>query len=199
MNVSSETFCEPVAAMRTSRRRSCRFCGGLARDALVADDHQRVAGCRHVGKAHNLDRNRGPGLLHLLSLVVDERAHFTERSTDDDDVARRAAFRSARARSRPRRVRGRGRDSMTTPRCAAILVGFEIVDVGFEQDRFEQFVDARRRFSPTPEPSRRCRPNRRVADPSSASCCLDAIGLRVRLVHLVDRNDDRHARGARRG
>ncbi len=54
--------------------------GGFARDAFVADDHERVAGRRHVRETHDLDRNRRSGFLDLFALVVDQRADFAERS-----------------------------------------------------------------------------------------------------------------------
>ena len=85
--------------------------------------------------------NRGAGLLDLFALVVDERAHFTERSADHDDVAdaQRAVLhehgRDGAAAAVERRFdHDAGR--------AAVLVGLEIANVGFEQHGIEQTLDA---------------------------------------------------------
>jgi hypothetical protein len=193
MNVSSETRCDPVAAMRTSRRRVAALFGGFARDAFVADDHERVAGRGNVGKTHHLDGNRGASLLDLFALVVDERAHLAKRTADDDDVAdaQRAVLHQHRrdGTASPRE----SADSITTPVARRFLFALSSLDVGFEQHGIEQRIDAGAGSWPRPEPFRCCRPSRPAAT-FFGKLLLDAIGLRIGLVHLVDRNDDRHAR-----
>ena len=83
---------------------------------------------------------------------------------------------------------------MTTPVRAAILVGFEVAEVGFEQHGLEQLVDA-------VAGARGDGDHFGLAAPLDGLQALfgelrfDAIGLRVFLVHLVDRDDDRHVRG----
>jgi hypothetical protein len=140
MKLSSETRGPLVAAMRRLCARRA-FRRRFARDAFVRDDHQRVAGARNVGQPHDLDRNRGPGLLHLLALVVDERADLAVRAAHDDDVAdaqRAVLHEHGRDRAAALIERRFDDDALR----AALLVGFEVAQVGFEQHRFEELIDA---------------------------------------------------------
>ena len=75
-----------------------------------------------------------------------------------------------------------------------IRIGGELGDVGDEKDRLQEIVDAELG-------ARRDRDERRVAavlldrDVVLGELCLHLIGVRVGLVHLVQRDDDRYARG----
>ncbi len=193
MNVSSVIFGPAVVWMRTSRRFVAALCRSFARDAFVGDDHQRVAGRRNVGETHDLDRNRGAGLLHLLAAIVEQRTDLAVRAADDDDVAdaQRAVLHE----------HGRDRAASAIERRfdddggrATILVRLEIENVGFEQHGFEQLIDARAV----------ARGNRNHFDFAApidglqtlfGQLRLDLIRVGVAFVDLVDRNDDRHARG----
>ena len=190
MNVSSETRCDPVrrdAHVAPSRRALLRR---FTRDAFVGDDHQRVAGRRNVGKPHDFDRNRRSGFLDLFALVVDQRANLAERAADDDDVAdaQRAVLHE----------HGRDRAAAAVERrfdddagCAAILVGFEIARSASSRTVSSSLS--------MPSPVRAETGTISILPPHSTGCrpffgelLLDAIGLGVFFVHLVDGDDDRH-------
>ena len=75
-------------------------------------------------------------------------------------------------------------------------IGLEILQIGHQQDHFEQQVEVLLRLG-------RYRHHDRVAAPifgqqaAVGELLLDALGLGVGLVDLVDRHDDRHLGGAR--
>src|SRR6185312_7208024 len=169
---------------------SAPFRSRFARGPLVGNDHERVARRGNVGEAHDLDRDRRTGLLHSLALVVDQRPDLTVGRTDDDDVARPqrpVLNQDGRNGTMPAVERGFDDDSGRAP----IPVGLEIFDVRLEQHGFQQRIDA----------VARARGDRNHFDltapldglePLVDELLHDAIRIGVRLVHLVDRDDDRH-------
>src|SRR5439155_13344635 len=167
--------------------------GDFARLALVAQDHDLFAGKRNVGQALDLDGNRGDGALHALAGLVGHRAHAPENRAGEHDVA-------ALQRSR---VNEHGRERTF----ALVKAGFnhyslrqriarrlELEHFGLQQYRVEQIVDALTGL---------CRylDELRFAAvllgqyPLGDELLLHAIGIRLRLVDLVDGDDDGHAAG----
>ena len=59
----------------------------LARLDRVGHHREGVAGRRHALEAEDLDRNRGPGLLHRLAALVVQRAHPAGELAADEVVA----------------------------------------------------------------------------------------------------------------
>src|SRR5690606_9530537 len=80
-----------AAASRTRRRKIAALTltvfGDLAGTRLVLDDRKAIARFRRALETENLDRHRRSGLRHLLTLIVDQRAHAAPFRTGDDDVA----------------------------------------------------------------------------------------------------------------
>ena len=81
---------------------------------------------------------------------------------------------------------------MTTPLRAPVLVRAQLADVGLEQHRVEQLLDAVAGLGGNGHHLDRSAPIHRL-ESLLDELLLDAIGLRVGLVHLVDRDDDRDA------
>ncbi len=193
MKVSSETRCDPVGgnAHVAAARRS--LLGGFACNALVAHDGERVARGGNVGEPHHLDGNRGTGLLDLFALVVDQRAHFSERSAGDDDVAdaQRAVLHQHRGDRAAAAVQRRfDHDAARAP----VLVRAQLTDVGLEQHGVEEAVDAVAGLRGDGHHLDCAGPvDRRKT--LLHQLLLDAVGLRVGPVDLVDRDDDWDVRG----
>ena len=149
--------------------------------------------CGDLGEAEDDHRGRGTGLGDALALVVLERPDAAERLADDDDVAD---------------LERAGLDEGGRDRAAALVqlrlddgadggplrVRLELLEVGDEQDHLDQLVEALAALG-------RDRHERHVAavlldhDAGLGQLGLDAVRVRVRLVDLVERDDDRHLRG----
>ncbi len=137
--------------------------------------------------------NRGTGLLDLFALVVDERAHFSERSAGDDDVAdaKRAVLHqngrdgTAAAMREPTRSRRRSRGGSCLPCSSRMSASSSTVSSSLSMPSPVRAETGT--ISMLPPQSTGCRP-------SSAKLLLDAVGLCVRFVHLVDGDDDRNVR-----
>jgi hypothetical protein len=87
---SAENICSKLvgaAVVRFLVACSCAIGGDLAGAGLVLDHGQLIARHRHAGKAQHLDRQRRPGFLDLLTLVVDHRANLAALLADDEDIA----------------------------------------------------------------------------------------------------------------
>ena len=146
--------------------------------------------CGHLGEAEDDDGARGPGLLDALAPVVLERADAAERLADDDDVAdlERAGL-DERGRDRAAALVELRLDDRADRR--SLRVRLELLEVGDEQDHLDQLVEPDARL-------RRDRHERHVAavllddDAGLGQLGLDPVGVRVRLVDLVEGDDDRH-------
>ena len=167
--------------------------GDFAGARLVVDDREPVAGVRRAVEAEHLDRGRGAGFANRLAGIGDERAHAAPFGAGDDDLA--AAQRAA--------LDQHGRD-----RAAAAVelrldhgafggplrVGLEVEDFGLQRDSFEQLVEVEllgRRHLDVEDVAAERFDLHFVLQELGAH----ALGLRVRLVDLVDRDDHRDLRG----
>ena len=132
---------------------------------------------------------RWAGLGDALALFVLEGSDPAERLADDDDVAdlERAGL-DDRGRDRTSALVELGLDDRADR--VALGVGLELLEVGHEQDHLDQLVE--------PDPGLgRDRDERHVAavllddDARLGQLGLDPVRVRVGLVDLVERDDDR--------
>ena len=152
----------------------------------------------HAVEAEHLDRLAGRRLLDAVAQEVVHRAHPAPVRAGDERVARPAACRAGRGRSRPGPRPGSSRDSITVPLAGAS---------GFA---FSSSTSATSRIMS----SRLSRPSLVLADtsqkivspphssgvrPCAAELAAHALGLRALLVDLVDGDHHRHARPPSRG
>ena len=170
--------------------------GDVLRLALVLDDPRELAGGRRAVEAEDLDGLAGAGLTHLLAAVVVEGAHLARCVACDDRVAdaERAALDEHGRNGAATDVEARLHDRA---RRLGVRVRAEVeLGVRDEQDLLEELRQVRLL------PRRDCR-ELRVAAPVlglQALGCelgLHPVGVRVRDVDLVDRDDDRHLCRAR--
>ena len=132
----------------------------------------------------------GPALVDALAQVVLERADAPERLADDDDVAdlERAGL-DERGRDRAAALVELGLDDRADG--VALRVGLQLLEVGDEQDHLDELVEPEAGLG-------RDRHERHVAavllddDAGLGQLGLDPVGVGVRLVDLVERDDDRH-------
>ena len=111
--------------------------GGL----LVGRDAQLVARERDVVEPEHLDRGGRAGLLHLLTVLVEHGADLAPRTAGDDRVAdAEGAPLDQRGDHRAAALVEVGLEHEGTRR--RLRVGRELLDLGDEQDRLEQLVDA---------------------------------------------------------
>ena len=164
------------------------FAGAL----FVFDHGQRVACRRHAAKAKDFHRHGRAGFLDLLALIVDQRADLAALRADHECIAalQRATI-----------------DENGSDRAAALVelgfdhrgfgitirTGFEFKQLGLQGDLFEQSVKAcaglRRDFG-IQHIARHLFHDHFMFEQTGAHL----IGVRFRLVDLVDRHDDRDAR-----
>ena len=165
--------------------------GDLAGALLVLDDGDLIAGLGRRVEAQHLDRHRRTGRVDVLALVVDERAHAAPGHAGDDDVAdlQRAAL-DEHGADRAAAALELGLDDDAFGR--AVRIGLELENLGLQVDRLEQLVEVGAL-------QRRDRHLERLAahalddDLVREQLGLDALGIGLRLVDLVDGDDDRHA------
>ena len=127
----------------------------------------------------------------MFALVVEQRADFAERRPDDDDIAdaqRAGLHQHGRDGTAAAVERGLDHDAAR----AAVRVGLELFEVGFEQHGLEQLVDVVAAARGDRHHLDRAAPLDRL-QAFVGELLLDAVGLRVFFVHLVDGDDDRHA------
>ena len=158
---------------------------------------KRVAGVGDVVEAEDLHGHRRAGLLDLLAVVVDERPHATPGRAGDERLAdlEGAALHEQGGHRATADVEVRLEHDA---RGAAVGVGLEVLDVGDEEERLEQVVDA-------VAVEGRHRDHLGVAAPVLrdeavlGELLLHPVGLGLLAVDLVDGDDDRHARPPWRG
>src|SRR5690606_32509406 len=166
----------------------------LARLALVGHDEDVVAGGRRPGKTQHDDRHRRTRAFDRLSLLVEHRADAAVFLAGEQHVAD----------LEPPLADEHGRDGAAAPLETALdhdaggrarVRRRQLEQLGLQQQRVEQLVDALAGM-------RRYVDEQRVAAPILWNDVLlrelvaDAVGVRVLAVDLVDRDDERHLRGA---
>ncbi len=166
--------------------------GDLAGARIAFHNDEFIAGFRRALKTEHFDRLGRAGGGNGLALIVDEGAHAAPLAAGDDDVADldRAALDENRG-DRTAALVELGLDDRALGR--AIGIGHQLKHFGLQQNGFFQLVEAglleRRDFH-----------GDHVAahllddDLVAQQFLLHAVGVGVRLVDLVDRHDDRHAR-----
>ncbi len=163
--------------------------------ALVLDDAAQLAGGRRAVEAENLDRLAGERLLHLFAAVVVERADLARRVAGDDrvtDPERPAMHEHRRHRASPD-VEPRLDDR---PGRLDLRVCRQLeLSIRDEQDLLEQLVEVRASASPRPRRTASSAPLLRLQS-FDRELRAHLVGIRVGRVDLVDRDDDRDARGA---
>ena len=167
--------------------------GDLARPRFGRHRGQAIARLRRAVEAQNLHRHRRAGGHHGVAGVGDERAHAAPFRAGDDDVAgaQRAALHQhgrhrAAAAVEPRFDHGAFR--------RAVRVGLELEHFRLQRDHVEQLVEIDLLFR------RDVDFEHLAAERFDLNLVLQqlrahAFGLGVRLVDLVDGDDDRHLRG----
>src|SRR5690606_10591367 len=111
--------------------------GDLAREALVGDHDEVVAGIRHAGQAEQLDRDRRAGLLDLAAGLVEQRPHAAELHAADQEVALlQGALLDQHGRDRAAALVERGLDHHAGG--AAIGDGGQFQHLGLQRDGVEQ-------------------------------------------------------------
>ena len=164
----------------------------------MLDHAAELAGRRRTVEAEDLDRLARPCLLHLLAAVVVERAHLAGRVPGDDRIAdpQRAALDEHRRHWAPADVEPRLDDR---PRRVGLRVGGQLeLGVGDEENALEQLFEVQLLLRRDLRELRRAAPVLGL-QPLGSELALDAVGVRVRKIDLVDRDDDRDAGGARVG
>ena len=158
-------------------------------------DLEDVARLRQAGETQHLHRSRRTGRLGGPAAIVDQRTDTADDRSGDERIAD---------------VQGSVLDQHGRDRAAALVelrledraggmplrIRLELADVAHQQHHLEQKIEVllllRRHFH-----------RDRSAAPlfrhqvELRQLALDPLGVRIRLVDLVDRDDDRHRRGAR--
>ena len=166
--------------------------GDLAGAAFVLHHRQTVAGVRRAGETEHLDRCRGAGAVDRFAGVGDERAHAAPFGAGDHEIAdaQRAAL-DQHGRYRPAAAVELGFDHGAFGRTVGI--GLEVENFGLQRDHFQEPVDILflgggdfdvHHFAA----------ERLDLDLVLQQIGAHALGLGVRLIHLVDGDDDRHLR-----
>ena len=164
--------------------------GDFAGAGLVLDHRQAVAGVGRAREAEHFDRGRGSGGLDRIAGVGDQRAHAAPFGAGHDEIAdtqRAALHQHGRDRSAAAVELGLDHGAFG----GALRIGLEVENFGLQADHLEQLVDvgllggghfhvdhiAAHRFD---------------LDLVLQQIGAHAVGLGVRLVHLVDGDDDRN-------
>ena len=165
----------------------------LARPGLVLDDGEIIAGKRRRGEPEHLDRHRRAGLRHVVALVVDQRAHAAPFAAGDHDVADpEGAMLHQHGGDGAAAAVEIGLDHHAFRR--AVGVGAQFEDFRLQQDGFLELVQIgllRRR-----DLDRQHVAADRFIDQLVLQQFVTHPGrVRIRLIHLVDGDDDRHPGG----
>ena len=144
-------------------------------------------------KADDLNRHRRTGVADLLSLVVRHRPHAADRRPGDQKIAdvQRSVLDQQRGDCAARLVQPRLNDRA---RRSPVRVRFELLHIRDEQNHFQQLR----------QPV--ARGGGHLADDGLAApffrkevmlrqLAQNLIGVGARLIHLVDRDDNRHVGG----
>ena len=156
------------------------------------DDGEAVAGIRRALETERLDRHRGAGFLDRRAMVVDQRTDPAPFGTGDEDVAdaQRSAL-NEHGGDRAAALVEPGFDHRALGR--AIGVGPEIEQLGLEQDGLEQLVEIGALHGGHLDVEH-VAAHGLDEDLVLEQFGADALRIGVRLVDLVDGDDDRHPR-----
>ena len=165
----------------------------LAGEALVLDGVEDVARCGDLGHAGDLDRDGGAGFGDNLPAVVAHLTDAADRGAGDDDVAgAEGAVLDKEGGDRTAAPVEAGFDDGALAQ--AVGVGLQLLHVGDEEDVFEQLLDAHAGRGRNGDADDVAAPV--VGDELIfGQLLLDLVGVRFRLIHLVDGDDDRDAGG----
>jgi hypothetical protein len=162
---------------------------------VVLHRDERVAGLGHAAQAEDLDRRRRPGVLDPLPLVVHHGADATELRAAHERIAGvERALLDENGRDRSATAIEARLDDGALREPSGVRLQFE--HVRLQDDHVEELRDAVLRL-------RGDRDHDRVAAPLLggetvvAELLLHALGVRVRLVDFVDRDEDGHLGGPR--
>jgi hypothetical protein len=110
------------------------------RDPLAFDHMKVYSGLRHIRHSDELDRNRGPGCLDTLPLVVLHRADPTPLGLANDDVAdlERALLHEHRRDRAPPLAEACFDDHAAGPQAG---IGSQLEHFGLQCEHLEQFVE----------------------------------------------------------
>ena len=164
--------------------------GDFAGARFVLDDGETVAGIRRAGEAEHFDRSRGTGSADGLTCVGDERADAAPFGAGDDKVADlQGAALDQHGGDRATAAVEFGFDHSAFGR--TLRVRLEVEDFGLQTQHFQQFVDVellgRRDFDVDHIAAERL-----DLDLVLQQFSAYAVRLGVRLVDLVDGDDDRN-------
>ena len=164
----------------------------LLGDLVVLGRVDLIAGLGHAVEAEDFDRRRRTDLLERVAAIVEHRAHLAERAAGDEHVAgAQRAFLDQDGRHRAAVAVEARLDHEAGGRL--VRVRLELEHLGGERDRLEQLVDVLALERRDVDVDRLAAPL--LGDQAVVGeLLLDALGLRVGHVDLVDRDDDRDLR-----
>src|SRR3990172_8366556 len=162
----------------------------LARFPLVAEHGQSVAGGRHAGEPEDLHGVGRPGLPDPLAAVVEQRAHAPGVLPGHQDVAlvERALLDEHGRDGAAPAVELRLDDHAPG---GSVWVGLQLHDLGLEGRHLEELIDADPLLGGGVHEDRLAAPLLRH-EPEVRQLLAHAVGVRLRLVDLVDRHDHRN-------
>ena len=167
----------------------------MSRLPLVLDLAEVVARARHVTPPQDLHGLRRPGVQERDAVLVHHGADLAEGRAADQGVADgERPLLHQDGRDRPSTL-VQMRFDHRTPRTTG-RVAFQLLQIGHEQDGLEQRVQVRLRLRGHVDELVRAAPFRRN-DPAFDHLLANPCGIGIFLVHLVDRDDDRHGRRLR--
>ena len=162
----------------------------LPRLLLVGKHDGFFAGRRHIRQAEDFDGNRGTGFVDRLAVFVEHGAHAPGDLAGQHDIATLERTREHQhGRHRATTLVEARLDDQTLGR--RVLLSLQFKDFGLQQHLLEQFVDTGALLG-------RNRHEGRIAtvlfgnDAFGDQFLLDTVRIGIRLVHLVDRHDQRH-------
>ncbi len=164
--------------------------GDAARFLAIGHRYQLIARLRQAFQAENLDRSRRPGRFQRDAAIVEHGAHFAEHVANDEVVA--VVQRSVLHQHRRHRT------------ASAIQLGFQhraarqtighrlqVLQVGNQADHFHQQIEVGLLLGGDIDEHRAAAPVFRH-QAAIGQLLLHPLGQGIRLVDLVDRNDDRN-------
>ena len=169
--------------------------GDILGDFIVFDNEELIARARNFVKSHDLHGLRRKTDFDFLSLIVEHGAYFTHSGTHYETVAHRD-FSGADHDSRDSALTDIHFRFDNETYAALFGIAFEFHDFGAEDDRFEQGIDTGLLYSRYVDELDFTAPFL-GQKPLFGELLLEAFGIGVRQVHLVDRDNDRHLGGLR--
>ncbi len=164
---------------------------------LVAVRHhqERVARIRHPLESKDLHRRRRPGFRNRPPAVVEHRANLAKRVADNVAVAglQRSVLHQHRRHSAAPAIQLRF-DHRTHSR--TIRRSLQVAQIGHQADHLLQQVQVRPLLRRNIHEHGRSAPCLRLQS-AIRQLLLHLVGIRIRLVDLVHRHDDRHIRRLR--